>query len=445
MMEEMFMSGLTRRNILELAGSGSLGAAVLGGGVPRARAQARPNVAGQTITHWDFLSPDGTSARELALKEIETSFHRQSGVTVNFQIMPWQDLGTKLITAVQAGNPPDCSRVNLFHLKMILTADGLNSLDPYLAATYTEAEKKDFLVDFTPAMVVNNSKASMQIETIPKALFIRKDWLAKAGLHAPKTWAEFVEVGKAFTGGGKWGYMFGASKTQLNQVETIFQPQIHGRGGHILDASDHAVFNDEIGVKSYQFLMDCVHKHRITPAQVIAMTYDDVTDAFKAGRVAMIQEGAHRYADVAKAIGLENLEIAKVPSDNPNRPSPTVVTGWGMGIPRGSKHPDAAWEHIKFYISPEAQEINARMAGTLPSRASVMQLPFFQTPQAAYLRWWVDYMAERSETVINVAAFAQLNETMVDALQQAITDPGTNLKKALDNAVAAYNQVAASN
>ena len=439
------MSNFSRRKLLELAASSSLtasAAALLGAGAgaPRAFAQASANVAGQTITHWDFLSPEGKSPREVAIKEIETRFTRQSGVTVNFQIMPWQELGTKLIAAVQAGNPPDCSRVNLYHLKMILPADGLSSLDPYLAKSFTEEERKDFLVDFTPAMVVNNSKASMQLETIPKAMFIRKDWLAKAGLQAPKTWAELVEVGKALTGGGKWGYMFGASKTQLNQVETIFQPHIHGRGGRILDASDKAVFNDEIGIRSYQFLADCVHKHRITPAQVIAMTYDDVTDAFKAGRVAMIQEGAHRFTDIANAIGRENLEIAKVPSDDPNRPSPTIVTGWGMGIPRGSKHPDAAWEHIKYWISAEAQEINARMAGTLPSRKSVMKLPFFQTPEAAHLRWWVDYMAERGEIVINVSTFTQLNEALVDPLQQIIAEPKTDLRKALDNAVATYNQ-----
>jgi len=236
--------------------------------------------------------------------------------------------------------------------------------------------------------------------------------------------------------------MYGASKTQLNQLETIFQPQIQGRNGKILDDADRAVFNDEISMKAYQFLADCVHKYRITPPQVIGMTYDDVTDAFKAGRVGMIQEGAHRYADVLKAVGPENLEIAKVPSDDPNKPSPTIITGWGMGIPRGSKRPEAAWEHLFDYIGPEAQEINARVAGTLPSRKSVMQRPYFQSPEAAYLRWWVDYMAERSETVINVSTFAQLNEVMVDVLHRALVDPSSQLKPLLDEAVKKYNQIA---
>jgi multiple sugar transport system substrate-binding protein len=282
----------------------------------------------------------------------------------------------------------------------------------------------------------------MQIGQIPKALYIRKDWLQAAKLQAPRTWAELVEVGKAFTRGGRWGYAFNGAKTQLNQVETIFQPQIHGRGGQILDPSEKATFNDDAAVRSYQFLSDCVHKHKITPTQVVGMTYDELTDAFKAGRIGMIQEGAHRYGDIIKAVGVENVELAKMPSDDAAKPSPTIITGWGMGIPVGSKHPDAAWEYIVNYISAEALEINARVAGTLPTRKSVMSLPFFQSQEAAYLRWWMDYVAERSEHVINVATFSQLNETMVDALHQVLLSPNTNIKTVLDDAVKRYNQVA---
>jgi multiple sugar transport system substrate-binding protein len=140
-------------------------------------------------------------------------------------------------------------------------------------------------------------------------------------------------------------------------------------------------------------------------------------------------------------VGAENLELAKLPSDDANRPSPSIVTGWGMGIPVGSKNPDAAWEYINHYIGADALEINARVAGTLPTRKSALSRPFFQTKEAAYLRWWMDYVAERSEHVINVATFSQLNETMVDALHQVLLSPTANIKGTLDEAVKRYNQI----
>jgi ABC-type glycerol-3-phosphate transport system substrate-binding protein len=433
------MTEFTRRQLLRGTAHAGVAASGLVAFSPSARALQDFN--GQTISHWSFLSPTGKSQREVAIKEIEEKFRAKTGINVNVQVFPWQEMGTKLIAAVQAAAPPDSARVNLFHLKMILTADGLTNLDPYVAKTYSAEQKKDFVIDFTPAMVVNGSKWSMQLEAVPKALFVRKDWLTKAGLKAPKTWDEFVAVGKAFTGDGKWGYMFGASKTQLNQVETIFQPQIHGRGGQILDASEKATFNDEASIAAYRFVSDCVLKHKITPPQVLSMTYDDVMDAFKAGRVGMIQEGAHRYNDIVKAVGVENIELVKVPSNDPARPSPTIITGWGIGIPRGSKHVDASWEYIKYYMSDEAQEINARLAGTFPSRLSVLNQPYFKSPEAAYFRWWMDYVAERSETVINVASFGQLNEVMTDALHQILLNPSSDIKTVLDAAVNRYNDL----
>ena len=434
------MGTVTRRQFLKAVGQGSL--AVAGGRLlAPSSAWAQGPFAGQTIIHWSLLNPEGKSLREVAKKEAMTKFKEKTGITVQVQVVPWQELGTKLIAATQAGNPPDCARLNIFGFKMIVKADGLVPLDPYINKTYSEAQKKDYFVNFKPATMVDGTTYSLQIEAICKALYVRKDWLAKAGMKAPRTWAELVEVGKAITGGGRWGYMFNGSKTQLNQIHIVFQAQIHGRGGHILDASDRGAFNDDAAVKTYQFLSDCVHKHKITPPQVIAMTYDEVTDAFKAGRVGMIQEGSHRYRDIAKAVGDENIELTKIPSDDPRRASPTPIVGWGMGIPRGSKHPDAAWEYIKFYTGPEAQEINARVAGSMPSRKSTLDLPYFKTKEAAYMRWWVDYVSEQGEVIINVATEAQLNEVMVDALQQVLNNPSANVKQVLDEAVKRYNQL----
>jgi multiple sugar transport system substrate-binding protein len=432
------MPELTRRRFLHASGIGALAMTGGLGSLSRALAESSGSLKGRTITHWSFLSPSGKSLREQAIKQIVENFQKTTGATVKFQTFPWQDLGTKLIAAAQAGSPPDSSRVNIYVLRKVVQADALMDLDSRVAKTYPDDQRKDFTVDFAPSSLVDGKKWTMQVEMVPKALFIRKDWLDKTGLAAPKTWEEFVKVAKAFTGNGRWGYMFGVSKSQLNQVETLFQPQIHGRGGKILDDKGAPVFNNDAAVATYKFLSDCIHTTKITPPDVIGMTYDDVTDAFKSGRVGIIQEGSHRYRDIAQAIGEENLLLAKVPSDDPNTPSPSVVTGWGIGLPKGSANADAAWKYITYYINPESQEINAKVAGTLPTRKSVLERPYFQTPEAAYMRWWIEYVAERGESIINVATFDQLNEVMDNALQQILLDPSTDIKAVLDSAVEEY-------
>lgn len=431
-----------RRSFLLKLGQGSVAIAAgsLGGGLAFAQTQ-RP-FAGQSIIHWSFLTPEGKSARELAMREIEAKFKERTGINVTFQVFPWHELKTKLIAAVQAGNPPDNSRVDAIAMPMVVKANALTNLDPYIKRDIPTANRDDYLMDFRPTAMFNGSKYGMLLETAARALLVRKDMLAKAGVNPPRIWAEFVEVGKAVTGGGKWGYMFGGNKAQLGQTDFVFQSHIHGRGGHILGANETGTFNDDGAVRTYQFLSDCVHKHKITPSSVISMSHDDVSDAFKAGRVAMYVEVSARYRDIQKAVGAENLEIIRIPSDDLNRASPTVVTGWSLGLPRGAKHADASWEYIKHYTSVETQEINARMAGALPSRKSVLAQPFFQTPDAAYMKWWLDYIGERGEPNISTPTFTELNEVMVDALHHVLLNPSANVKQVLDEAVKRYNQIA---
>src|SRR3990172_6423323 len=128
------MRTMTRRQFLGSVGRG--GVAVAGGSV-------LGGLAGQTIIHWSLLNPEGKSLREVALREILAKFKEKTGITVQVQTLPWQELGTKLIAATQAGNPPDCSRVNIYTLKMVLRADGLTNLDAYIKKTFTDAQKKD--------------------------------------------------------------------------------------------------------------------------------------------------------------------------------------------------------------------------------------------------------------------------------------------------------------
>lgn len=432
----------TRRHFLQTLGQGSLAVAAgsLGGFSMPALGQSDKRFAGQEIVHWSFLSPEGKSARELAMREIEARFHERTGITVKFQVFPWHELKPKLIAAVQAGNPPDNSRVDAIAMPMVVKANALTNLDPYIQRDIPNRD--DYLMDFKPPAIFNGHKYGMLIETAARGLMIRKDILTKAGVKPPRTWAEFVEVGKAVTGGGRWGYMYGANKAQLGQTDFVFQSHIHGRGGHILRPDGMGTFNDDGGVRTYQFLSDCVHKHKITPQSIISMSHDDVSDAFKAGRVAMYVEVSARYQDIRKAVGADNLEVIRIPSDDANNASPTVVTGWSYGIPRGAKHPDASWEYIKNWTSVETEEINARMAGALPSRKSVLAQPFFQTPDAAYMKWWLDYIGDHGEPNIATPTYTELNEVMVDALHQVFLNPTANIKQVLDAAVQRYNRIA---
>jgi multiple sugar transport system substrate-binding protein len=72
--------------------------------------------------------------------------------------------------------------------------------------------------------------------------------------------------------------------------------------------------------------------------------------------------------------------------------------GTGWAIARGTKHPDEAWEFLKFISSAEAQLDEVRVGGTTPSRTSVITSKDFADP---------------SKAPAHASAFAQAQEYVV--------------------------------
>ena len=66
---------------------------------------------------------------------------------------------------------------------------------------------------------------------------------------------------------------------------------------------------------------------------------------------------------------------------------------------------------------------------------------YFQTEEAAYMRWWLNYVAENSEPQFNVPTFSQLNEILTNALHHVLLDSSANIGRILADAADEYNRV----
>lgn len=390
----------------------------------------------KTLDYMTFLDPKTVDPRAKAEVQIFDQLKKKEGISLKWETVPWQTLDTKLDAAVQAGRPPALSRANYYNYARHVQGNSLMSLESYAKKAFSAADLDDFVIKFDSGGEVN----AFLLENIGTALYIRKDWLDELGLSAPKTWDEFIQVGKAM--GAKHPdispYLTFASTVQLGQLAYIFQSMIVGRGGKILDDKGRAAFDDKVGVETYTFLRDLVHTHHILSPDVASTTYDDVKDAFVAGRAGMIIEGSHRYALIKAALG-DKVEVVKIPGVRANQPSPTMITGWTIVIPRGSSSPDNAWKALEYRISPESQELWARVASGLPTRKSVLKRPYFQTPEAQTLKWWTEYIVSDGQLVLAPLYQDKLNEIMTEAMQKVVLDPKANIESILSDAAHKYN------
>jgi multiple sugar transport system substrate-binding protein len=127
-----------------------------------------------------------------------------------------------------------------------------------------------------------------------------------------------------------------------------------------------------------------------TPLDVQNM---ETRDAFVAGRVAMVEDGSWALKDILAGAEFR-IGVAPFPAGPVRRA--TLATTDGFGIYAGTKHPEAAWELVKFLISKEYGRAMARANFLQPARASLVEE-------------WVHFISEEfpeKSKDVNIAAFA---------------------------------------
>ena len=116
--------------------------------------------------------------------------------------------------------------------------------------------------------------------------------------------------------------------------------------------------------------------------------------AFVSRRVAMVEDGSWALKDILAGADFR-VGVAPFPAGPARRV--TLSTTDGFGIFARTKHPDAAWELLKFLISEEYGLAMARANFLQPARASLVGA-------------WVEYVREEfpeKAKDVDIAAFAE--------------------------------------
>jgi multiple sugar transport system substrate-binding protein len=94
-----------------------------------------------------------------------------------------------------------------------------------------------------------------------------------------------------------------------------------------------------------------------------------VTDAFSRGRLAMVEDGSWSLKSI-----LDNAQFPVGVTVFPAGPAGRVTMGTtdGFGIYKGTRHPEAAWEFLKFLISPRYGRALSRAHLLQPARATLV-------------------------------------------------------------------------
>jgi multiple sugar transport system substrate-binding protein len=441
MKQDNIHQGIGRRDALKRLG----GAAVGFTGILQARrapAQAKP----VTLRYWTWQnSADTKNPRAQGQAQILNAFRKANpSIDLVEEMIPWQNIHQQLLQVSAANKAPDVSRQLDRYLATLAGAEAIQPLDDYVKG-WNAARKGDFMYAWEDTMVEGKKFAFRQAVRPLNLFYYRTDLYSAAGFKTPpKTLKEWTAVSRAVTKGQVIGFAMSFSKSDgLSKLIENVPVMYWSLGSDLVDPkTSKSTFHLEAGQKIFQWFQDMVHVHKVSPIGEASLDSETLNQMFMAGTIACNLSHSSKWAEWSRKEAIQGkIDTAWTPnfSDEP-KPVPVNTAGaWTVVMPRGAKK-DEAWKLIEFLQSNQAELIDAKVGGELPSRKSTLKDPFFQTAEAKRMVGWLNYMGENIHpaTTLRIKKFELLIDAVADAAQQIIANKA-DVKSALATAAQKYD------
>ena len=362
---------ITRREFLKLAGMTAASTALAACGSPLSSPTARmANPIQLVYRDWrtDWFAP-------MAQQMLEEFHAAHPNIRVYYNLDPESnEFEEKSLADLEAGTAPDVFQGCCSFLPIWAQKGYLLDLRPYVQADLDRAT----IEDWDPVQYNSFFTRDGRQYALPKyhgalALYYNKDLFDRARMDYPDdSWThdEYLTAMKQPTaahnkdgGPSLWGSMTDIAWERL-------QVHVNAWGGHFVDPNDPTKSHmaDPPALQALEWL-----RARIWDDKVMATTLDvqnkGTQEAFIAGQLAMVEEGSWALKNILVNANFR-VGLAAFPAGPARRA--TLATTDGFAIYGGTKHPEAAWELLKFLVGKGYGRAMAKAQFLQPARASLV-------------------------------------------------------------------------
>jgi multiple sugar transport system substrate-binding protein len=202
-----------------------------------------------------------------------------------------------------------------------------------------------------------------------KYMYANGSMLKKAGVTPAeiKTWDGVAAALKKIKAKGIVKYPWLGSWTQAEAVVCDYAQLLGAFGGKFLDASGKPTFQTGGGLKALEFMKMLIDQGLADPAST-SSDEQAVLKAFAQGNIAMNLNWTFQLAAALdpkqSLVSKDDVMILHTPQGTPGQTAPGCNGGQPVMIATGSKHPNEAWQFIKFITSQPTQ--NGYVKDSLP-------------------------------------------------------------------------------
>ncbi|CAN5585315.1 sugar ABC transporter substrate-binding protein [soil metagenome] len=319
------------------------------------------------------------------------SFTKDTGIKVNYTVLPENELRDKVTQDVATGaGQYDVATVGAYEVPIWAGNGWLKDMGPY-ADKDAAYDKADILAPIAKSLSGEDGKLyGLPFYGESSFLMYRKDILAKKGITMPAapTWQEVADIaakvdgaepgmkGICLRGLPGWGEMFAPLTTVVNTF-----------GGTWFTKDWQAQVDSPEFKAAVNFYVDLVKKHGEPGASQAGFT--ECLNALSQSKIAM-------WYDATSAAGsLEDPKVSKVAGKMAYAPAPVVKTkssgwlwAWAFVMPKTTKNADSASKFMLWATSKDYEKLVGEKLGwsRLPAgkRTSTYSIPEYQKASAAF-------------------------------------------------------------
>lgn len=385
-------SGLSRRAFLRMAG---ISMAALASGCETVLPTNAPNNA--EFIHLVYQDWNTDWFPPMA-QDMLRQFHDTHQSIRAFYTPDPEDLTVQMPIDMRARTAPDVFQGCCVHFPTWAQSGYALDLRPYVEADLDQATIDDWdAAQYQSFFLKDGLQYGLPKYHGALAIYYNKDLFDTYGVDYPDgswNYDDYLEAMKKLTHDRDedgetdlWGSVTDISWDRI-------QIHVNGWGGHFVDPDDNTrcLMGSPESLAAMEWL-----RARMWDDNVMATPLDLQTmspsQAFIDQRVAMAEDGSWALKDI---LANSDFRVGVAPFPTGPVRKVTLATTDGFGIFSGTRYPDAAWELLKFLISPEYGRAMARANFLQPARASLVP---------DWIRYIQEEFPEKSKDV-DIAAFA---------------------------------------
>jgi ABC-type glycerol-3-phosphate transport system substrate-binding protein len=323
-------------------------------------------------------------------KAIAEKFTAETGIEVNFVVVPYSGVFERLSAEIASGSA-NYDVVTIDVIWMALFAEFAEPLD----GLFTEAVTSNVAPALLADAKIGGSYIGMPAWANAEILFYRKDlfedpaeqaaFKEKYGydLAAPTTWQQFRDVSIFFTrdtdGDGTID-LYGTDVKGVNPEEWMATVLQAGSPGIVLDDAGAVIIDNAQHQTALDFYVSSHCADNATPPTGVAqIDWGASQNLFYQGKTAMMRFWAHAYR-LTPEDSLVEGKVGVAPMIGGEAGVAAVPGPWYNIIPKTSTHKDAARQFVAFAIANNALGIEAPLglAATNSAYESYMGKPGFE-------------------------------------------------------------------